>query len=97
MVRIEIGSEADRLTIGQLLLKNGYTVQIGKEVKPGQKKANYLVLAWKGDEKAVKGAKTDEKAVSAPLTTSSDPADDEFNREMMKLKDTLEGSRQIGF
>ncbi|MBO5968476.1 MAG: hypothetical protein J6S14_08260 [Clostridia bacterium] len=97
MVRIEIGSEADRLTIGQLLLKNGYTVQIGKEVKPGQKKANYLVLAWKGEEKAVKGAKTAENAVSTPATSSSAPIDDELEMEMKKLKDTLEGCRQIGF
>lgn len=46
--KIEIKGEGDRLTIATLLIKNGYTVKLGKELKSSTSRAySYYVYAEK--------------------------------------------------
>ena len=51
MLKLEIGNEQDRLTVGAILMKNGYRVWLDKETKPGLKKPTYIVCA---DRNAIK-------------------------------------------
>lgn len=50
--KIEMKGENDRLAVATLLIKNGYTVRQGKELKsPTSKTYNYYVYAEKGENK----------------------------------------------
>ena len=75
MLKIEIGSENDRLTIATLLVKNGYTVRIGKETATGGKRAVYFVYAWKSEYEP-----------KARKTVSKNTTDEEMDAVMSKLK-----------
>lgn len=48
IIRIEIKSAEDRLTIVRILAANGYTVRIVSGTKQGSKSKTTYVEAWKG-------------------------------------------------
>lgn len=51
-LKIEIKGEADRLTVATLLVKNGYTVWQGRELKSSTSRTyNYYVYAEKGERR----------------------------------------------
>ena len=53
---LQIGSEADRVTVASILYKNGYSVQPVKQKKDGRSN-EYLVKYWIG-EATVEGVET---------------------------------------
>jgi hypothetical protein len=99
-MKIEIAKEEDRLTVAALLVKNGYTVSIGKETVSPSKKATYYVYADKNtkyvDNTPPKSAKNVESIPQKQINNITTAENDEFESGMMKLNDLVNG-RQIGF
>ena len=79
-MKLEIAKEEDRLTIASLLVKNGYTVRVGKENIGRAKKPTYFVYCAKEGEKA----DFQEKPATIP---SKKRSNDEIDEAMMKLKE----------
>ena len=106
MLKLEIGSEQDRLTVGSILMKNGYVVWIDKEKRPPNKKPVYIVCAETTKEREDSSqVKKSEKAVQSAgfTTTTSSSAEkkDKLDTAMNKLKALIEDddrrAMQIGF
>lgn len=88
-VKLDIGSEQDRLTVGAILMKNGYRVWLDKETRPPNKKPTYIVCADR--------ARAEEKTA----TLSPAPKKDKLDPVMTKLAAFVENTKtepeQLGF
>lgn len=51
MNRVSIMTEADRMTVAAVLVKNKYTVRSGSQRKPGTKSYDYYLEFWGGSGK----------------------------------------------
>ena len=106
MLKLEIGSEQDRLTVGSILMKNGYVVWIDKEKRPPNKKPVYIVCAETAQERedntqVKKSAKAVQSAGFAAATASTPAKNVKLDTAMNKLKALIEEddrrAMQIGF
>ena len=106
MIRLEILKEEDRLTVGAILLKNGYTVWVGKETNARTKRSKSYLCAEKRDgetdsyENGVKIVKEKhdkrEKDKQNAAILSNEKKNDEFDDAMSKLKGfTSEGQTRL--
>lgn len=53
MNRVCIASEADRMTVAAVLIKNKYTVRSGSQRRPGAKSYDYYLEFWVNSSKDV--------------------------------------------
>lgn len=59
MDKIIIGTEADRLTVAAILVKNKYTVRQGKQRRSGSKSYEYYIEYEPNDDGSKLGAATE--------------------------------------